>query len=172
MMAMMNRNNEICFAVLNPKSLSLGQIFGEFGASSHEWHDGILPIIFRKFAQSSTPKRKWLIFDGSIDNSWAENLNSVLDDNRKLCLSSGDIIYMQNSMNFIFETSELDSASPSTVLSCPSLHIHMNFVVTTFFFADLSVRNCFHGIAFAGLDTVSSCMAMSITVNHPRCEQT
>lgn len=103
------------FAVLNPKSLSLGQIFGEFGASSHEWHDGILPIIFRKFAHSTSSERKLMIFDGSIDNSWPEHLNSVLDDNRKLCLSSGDIIYMQKSMNLIFETSELDSASPSTV---------------------------------------------------------
>lgn len=105
----------IYFVVLNPKSLSLGQIFGEFGASSHEWRDGILPIIFRKFTQSTTNERKLLIFDGPIDSLWVENLNSVLDDNRKLCLSSGDIIYMQKSMNLVFETCELDAATPSTV---------------------------------------------------------
>lgn len=155
--------------MLNPKSLSLGQIFGEFGASSHEWHDGILPIIFRKFAHSTTSERKLLIFDGPIDNSWAENLNSVLDDNRKLCLSSGDIIYLQKSMNLIFETSELDSASPSTVCIHQLLVLlpHDRYDIP---FTDFSMRNHFHGITFAGLDTISPCMAMSITANHPRCE--
>lgn len=112
--------NLVFCLVLNPKSLTLGQIFGEFGKSSHEWHDGILPIIFRKYAQSTSHERKWLIFDGPVDNMWSENVNSVLDDNRKLCLSSGDIIYMQTSMNFIFETSELNSATPSTV--CIAIH--------------------------------------------------
>lgn len=107
-----------CSAVLNPKSLSLGLIFGEFGSDSHEWHDGIIPIICRTFSQSATPERKWLILDGPLDDVWAENLNSVLDDNRKLCLSSGDMIYMQKQTNFIFETSDLDLAAPSTVI-CP-----------------------------------------------------
>lgn len=109
---------DVSCRVINPKSVSTAYLFGDFDAETGDWMDGVLAKTFREMATSTLETRSWIIFDGCVDPLWVEKLNTLLDDNKKLCLISGEIIEKSQLQTILFETVDLEQASPATVSRC------------------------------------------------------
>nr|XP_022345562.1 dynein heavy chain 2, axonemal-like isoform X2 [Crassostrea virginica] len=103
---------------LNPKSLSLGELYGEFDINTNEWTDGVLSSVMRQTCADEKPDEKWLVFDGPVDTLWIESMNSVMDDNKILTLINGERIAMPEQVSLLFEVEDLAVASPATVSRC------------------------------------------------------
>jgi len=75
-----------------------------------------VPKICKLFLQSNSKTTlKWIVADGPLDSSWTADFNSVLDDNMKLTLFSGEYIKLNSNLKMIFETDLLDNCSPDLV---------------------------------------------------------
>ena len=93
--------------ILNPKSISLDELYGNFSVLTQEWTDGLASKLIREFVAADHTDMKWVVFDGPVDAIWIENMNTVLDDNMTLCLSSGERVRLRPEMRMMFEVDDL-----------------------------------------------------------------
>ena len=112
--------------ILNPKSVKKDQLYCEKDSNTMEWINGILPLIVNDINANPDGKKHWILFDGPVDTLWIEDLNSVLDDSKKLCLASSAIIVLSESITMMFEVEDLLSASPATVSRCGMVYMEPN----------------------------------------------
>lgn len=75
---------------LNPKSVTLNELYGSYDLTTMEWTDGVLSTIFRTCAQTTKAEEQWILLDGPVDTLWIESMNTVMDDNKTLTLINGD----------------------------------------------------------------------------------
>ena len=108
--------------VLNPKAQALTYLYGLMDPDTREWTNGVLANTFRMINQplqaGQEKRRNWIVYDGDVDAVWIEDMNSVMDDNRTLTLSNGERIQLLDHSIMLFETFDLQYASPATISRC------------------------------------------------------
>jgi len=107
--------------VIDPKAITKDELYGKLDNTTMEWTDGIFTSILRKITENvrgESQRRHWIIFDGDVDPEWAENLNSVLDDNKLLTLPNGERIAIPPNVRIMFEVETLRYATLATVSRC------------------------------------------------------
>ncbi|NXF04124.1 DYH10 protein, partial [Smithornis capensis] len=105
--------------ILNPKAMSVIELYGILDPTTRDWTDGVLSNIFRDINRPTDKKeRRYILFDGDVDALWVENMNSVMDDNKLLTLANGERIRLQPHCALLFEVGDLQYASPATVSRC------------------------------------------------------
>ncbi|XP_055488365.1 LOW QUALITY PROTEIN: dynein axonemal heavy chain 6-like [Leucoraja erinacea] len=109
--------------VLNPKSITMGELYGEINNTTMEWNDGLMALSVRAAVNDESQEHKWIICDGPVDALWIENMNTVLDDNKMLCLANSERIKLTPYIHMVFEVQDLKVASPATVSRCGMVYI-------------------------------------------------
>lgn len=107
--------------VIDPKAISKDELYGKLDSTTLEWTDGVFTGVLRRITENvrgESGKRHWIIFDGDVDPEWAENLNSVLDDNKLLTLPNGERISIPPNVKIMFEVETLKYATLATVSRC------------------------------------------------------
>jgi dynein heavy chain, axonemal len=116
--------------ILNPKAVTLGQLYGEYNSLTGEWKDGLASSFCREAAKAPTSAMQWIVFDGPVDALWIESMNTVLDDNCTLCLPSGERMRLSPvHMRMLFEVDDLSAASPATVSRCGMVYVPQSITV-------------------------------------------
>ncbi|GKY90587.1 hypothetical protein MPSEU_000032400 [Mayamaea pseudoterrestris] len=107
--------------MIEPKATNKDRLYGSLDGTTLEWTDGVFTSLLRQIIENQrgeSEKRHWIVFDGDVDPDWAENLNSVLDDNKMLTLPSGERLSIPNNVRIILEVDSLAHATPATVSRC------------------------------------------------------
>lgn len=112
--------------VINCKSITTKELYGELEPSTRDWTDGLLSKLFRLMnlpLPEGKREKRWILYDGDVDALWVENMNSVMDDNKLLTLNNGERIRLEKYCAMLFEVYDLQYASPATVSRCGMVYV-------------------------------------------------
>lgn len=101
----------------------MGELYGELSKATNEWKDGLVAFLVRQAVKDTSDTKKWIVFDGPVDALWIENMNTVLDDNKTLCLANAERIKLPTTVTMLFEVKDLAVASPATVSRCGMVYV-------------------------------------------------
>eukprot|EP00951_Prasinocladus_malaysianus_P017874 scaffold141645_cov42-Prasinocladus_malaysianus.AAC.1 len=64
--------------IVNPKAITVAELYGVLDPDTRDWTDGLLSNIFRELNKPLPPGKdeaRYIVFDGDVDAVWVENMN-------------------------------------------------------------------------------------------------
>lgn len=114
--------------VVNPGVYDSESFFGTFTGTG-EWKDGIFTTLLRQATTLGKHKAtQWIVLDGPLDCSWAENMNTLLDETRLLILPNGERLFLSDELKIIFERDNVNGLSAATKSRCPCVYVDESVV--------------------------------------------
>ncbi|XP_037937177.1 dynein heavy chain 6, axonemal [Teleopsis dalmanni] len=113
----------VTIQTMNPKAVTMNELYGYVDSKTLEWQDGLLGLAVRTAVNIEDEIHQWIVNDGPVDAVWIENLNTVLDDNKMLCLANSERIKLTAWVHMVFEVQDLIQASPATVSRCGMVYV-------------------------------------------------
>ncbi|KAH8363782.1 hypothetical protein KR200_006735, partial [Drosophila serrata] len=113
----------VVIQTMNPKAVTMNELYGYVDPKTLEWQDGLLGLAVRTATTVEDEIHQWIMCDGPVDAVWIENLNTVLDDNKMLCLANSERIKLTAWIHMLFEVQDLLQASPATVSRCGMVYV-------------------------------------------------
>ena len=107
--------------VINPKALTVGQLYGQMDENGDDWLDGVFTKALRK--ANACDGSTQIVLDGAIDSSWIDGMASVFDDVGCFLLTNGNRISVSHTVTVCFEVETLQGLSPASTTRLGIVHI-------------------------------------------------
>lgn len=75
--------------------------------------DGLITNAIRQSTEAENPT--WIIIKGGANSEKIENMNTVLDDNKKLCLETGEMYDLGTKVRIVYLFESAENLSPATI---------------------------------------------------------
>lgn len=102
-----DKYRSVQYEVLNPKAVTMNELFGYVDEMTMEWNEGVLSSLMGKICKMESNDERWMVIDGPVDTFWIESMNTVLDDNKMLTLLNGDRISLPKEVSVLMEVDDL-----------------------------------------------------------------
>ena len=95
MIGSVNEDGRVAYQVISPWSLPYKYLYAYYDSAKKCWNDGFITKSLRELSANTPVGPRWLVLDGVLHTDLVCQLHTLLDNNRKLTMPSGEILQVR-----------------------------------------------------------------------------